>query len=105
MVVHLADESCLTKEYLDTKIDWIPSMRNLRLKDIPPVIQPTNPDDINFMLHETDRAKRASAIILNTFDDLENDVIQSMQCNLPPIYSIGPLHLLVDKEIDQDSEI
>ncbi|CAN6999520.1 unnamed protein product [Brassica rapa subsp. trilocularis] len=73
MVVHLADESCLTKEYLDTKIDWIPSMRNLRLKDIPPVIQPTNPDDINFMLHETDRAKRASAIILNTFDDLEND--------------------------------
>ncbi|CAA7047930.1 unnamed protein product [Microthlaspi erraticum] len=100
-------ESYLTKEHLDTKIDWIPSMRNLRLKDIPSFIRTTNPDDImlNFLVRETDRAKRASAIILNTFDDLEHDVIQSMQSILPPVYSIGPLHLLVQQEIDEDSEI
>ncbi|CAA7047931.1 unnamed protein product [Microthlaspi erraticum] len=103
----LKDESYLTKENLDTKIDWIPSMRNLRLKDIPSFIRTTNPDDImlNFLVREADRAKRASAIILNTFDDLEHDVIQSMQSILPPVYSIGPLHLLVQQEIDENSEI
>ncbi|XP_019091383.1 PREDICTED: UDP-glycosyltransferase 85A2-like [Camelina sativa] len=42
----LKDESYLTKEHLDTKIDWIPSMGNLRLKDIPSFIRTTNPDDI-----------------------------------------------------------
>ncbi|ESQ34558.1 hypothetical protein EUTSA_v10007502mg [Eutrema salsugineum] len=99
----LKDES-----FLDTKIDWIPSMRNLRLRDIPSFIRATNPDDhiiLNFFLHETDRAKRASAIILNTFDDLEQDVIQSMQSILPPVHSIGPLHLLAKQEIGEDSEI
>ncbi|ESQ34557.1 hypothetical protein EUTSA_v10007489mg [Eutrema salsugineum] len=92
---------------LDTKIDWIPSMKNLRLKDIPSFIRTTNPKDImlNFFLHEVDRAKRASAIILNTFDDLEHDIIQSMQSILPPVYSIGPLHLLVNRELDDDNEI
>ncbi|XP_006416207.2 UDP-glycosyltransferase 85A2 isoform X2 [Eutrema salsugineum] len=103
----LKDESYLTKEHLDTKIDWIPSMKNLRLKDIPSFIRTTNPKDImlNFIVRETDRAKRASAIILNTFDDLEHDVIQSMQSILPPVYSIGPLHLLAKQEIVEDSEI
>ncbi|KAG7597939.1 UDP-glucuronosyl/UDP-glucosyltransferase [Arabidopsis suecica] len=101
------DESCLTKEYLDTVIDWIPSMKNLKLKDIPSFIRTTNPNDImlNFIVRETCRAKRASAIILNTFDDLEHDIIRSMQSILPPVYPIGPLHLLVNREIEEDSEI
>ncbi|KFK44329.1 hypothetical protein AALP_AA1G244100 [Arabis alpina] len=103
----LKDVSCWTKEHLDTKIDWIPSMRNLRLKDIPSFIRATNPEDIllNFFVRESDRAKRASAIILNTFDDLEHDVIQYMQSILPPVYSIGPLHLLENRHIDKDSDM
>ncbi|KAL1224498.1 UDP-glycosyltransferase 85A2 [Cardamine amara subsp. amara] len=103
----LKDESYLTKEHLDTIIDWIPLMKNLRLKDIPSFIRTTNPDDImlNFIIREAERAKRASAIILNTFDDLEHDAIQSMQSTLPPVYSIGPLHLLTKQEIDKDNEI
>ncbi|XP_010477495.1 PREDICTED: UDP-glycosyltransferase 85A2-like [Camelina sativa] len=103
----LKDESYLTKEYLDTEIDWIPMMKNLRLKDIPSFIRTANPDDImlNFLIRETERTKRASAIILNTFDDLEHDVIQSMQSIIPPVYSIGPLHLLEKQEIGEDSEI
>ncbi|KAL9307008.1 putative trans-zeatin O-beta-D-glucosyltransferase [Arabidopsis thaliana] len=103
----IKDESYLTKEHLDTKIDWIPSMKNLRLKDIPSFIRTTNPDDImlNFIIREADRAKRASAIILNTFDDLEHDVIQSMKSIVPPVYSIGPLHLLEKQESGEYSEI
>ncbi|CAL9215918.1 unnamed protein product [Arabidopsis halleri] len=104
----LKDESYLTKEYLnDTVIDFIPNMKNLKLKDIPSFIRTTNPDDvmINFALRETERAKRASAIILNTFDDLEHDVVQAMQSILPPVYSVGPLHLLANREIEEGSEI
>ncbi|KAJ4916403.1 UDP-glycosyltransferase 85A5 [Raphanus sativus] len=98
----LKDES-----YLNTQIDWIPSMKNLKLKDIPSFIRATSRDDImlNFSLHETDQLKRASAIILNTFDDLEHDIIQSLQSILPPLYPIGPLSLLVNRDIDKDSEI
>ncbi|CAA7027261.1 unnamed protein product [Microthlaspi erraticum] len=107
MVMNLADESFLTKEYLDTAIEFIPSMKNLKLKDVPSFVRTTNPDDImfNFVLHETERAKRASAIILNTFDDLEHDIIRSMQSILPPVYSIGPVHLLANREIEEGSEI
>ncbi|VVA92177.1 unnamed protein product [Arabis nemorensis] len=103
----LTDESYLTKEYLDTVIDCIPSMKNMKLKDIPSFVRTANPDDImlNFLLRETERAKRASAIILNTFDDLEHEILLSMQSILPPVYSIGPLHLIANKEIAEDSEI
>ncbi|KAJ4869954.1 UDP-glycosyltransferase 85A2 [Raphanus sativus] len=98
----IKDENCL-----DTEIDWIPTMKNLRLKDIPSFIRATTRDDIllNFFLREVDRVKRASAIILNTYDDLERDTIQAIQSITPPVYSIGPLHLLVDRDIDNDSEI
>lgn len=104
--MNFADES-----YLNTRIDWIPSMKHLKLKDIPSdipsFIRATSRDDImlNFFLHETDQLKRASAIILNTFDYLEHDTIQSLQSILPPLYPIGPLNLLVNRDIEEDSEI
>ncbi|CAN8315098.1 unnamed protein product [Cochlearia groenlandica] len=102
----LKDESCLTKEYLETSIDWIPSMKNIKFKDIPTFVRTTNPKDImlNFLVRETERSKRASAIILNTFDDLEHDFIRSMQSILPPVYSVGPLNLLVNREITEDTQ-
>ncbi|CAH2033614.1 unnamed protein product [Thlaspi arvense] len=101
------DESYLTNEYLETVIDWIPSMKNLKLKDIPSFIRTTNPDDsmLKFAIRETERAKRASAVILNTFDDLDHDIIGSMQSILPPVYSVGPLHLLENREIEEGSEM
>ncbi|CAA7047929.1 unnamed protein product [Microthlaspi erraticum] len=102
------DESYMSEEHLDMVIDWIPSMKNLRLKDIPSFIRTTNPDDVmlNFVIREVEQLKRATAIILNTFDDLEHDVIESMQSmELPPVYSIGPVHLLANRETDEVSEI
>ncbi|CAN7078094.1 unnamed protein product [Brassica oleracea var. botrytis] len=100
-------EDYLTNEYLDNVIDFIPSMKNLKFKDIPSFIRTTNPDDImlKFALRETERSKRASAIILNTFDDLDHDVIQSMNSILPPVYPVGPLHLLANREIEEGSEL
>ncbi|KAH0878236.1 hypothetical protein HID58_065630, partial [Brassica napus] len=95
------------KEHLETVIDWIQSMKIFRLKDFPSFIRTTDPDDIklNFSIREVERFKGATAIILNTFDDLEHDVIQSIKSMLPPVYSIGPLNLLASQEFYVDSDM
>ncbi|XP_021801349.1 7-deoxyloganetin glucosyltransferase-like [Prunus avium] len=91
----LKDESCFTNGYLDTVIDWIPGMRDIRLRDLPTFLQTTNPDDIvfNFSMEVTDRAHEASAVVLHTFDALESDVLDALSSMLPHVYTIGPLQL------------
>lgn len=81
-------------------------MRGIRLRDIPSFIRTTDPDDImlNFLVFEAERAQRASAIILNTFHDLEPEVLDALSSLLPPIYSIGPLHLQL-RQIPSDSDL
>ncbi|KAK9930460.1 hypothetical protein M0R45_027497 [Rubus argutus] len=96
----LKDASYLTNGYLDTVIDWIPGMKDIRLKDIPTFIRTTDPNDImvDFVLHVTEQAaKKSSAIIINTFDDLEHDVLEALSTLLPPVYSIGPLNIQVNQ--------
>ncbi|KAB2030517.1 hypothetical protein ES319_D05G237600v1 [Gossypium barbadense] len=63
----LKDESYLTNGYLNTVIDWIPTME---------------------------------AIILNTFDDLEHESLDALNSMLPPVYSVGPLHLVLNHNVD-----
>ncbi|KAK7410515.1 hypothetical protein VNO78_01347 [Psophocarpus tetragonolobus] len=48
------------------------------------------------MLQECGRATHASAIILNTFEALENDVLQEISSILP---SIGLLTLLLNHKV------
>ena len=55
---------------------------------------------LNFVRVEAERASRASAVILNTFDALEKDVLDALSATLPPVYSIGPLQHLVDQISD-----
>nr|XP_027064672.1 7-deoxyloganetin glucosyltransferase-like [Coffea arabica] len=89
--------SYLTNGYLDTILEWIiPGKEDIRLRDLPSFLRTTNPDDfmIKFILQETENAQRASAIILNTFEELKHDVISSLPAYLPPIYPIGLLHVL-----------
>ncbi|KAF8023534.1 hypothetical protein BT93_F0903 [Corymbia citriodora subsp. variegata] len=101
----LKDASHLTNGYLDTIIDWIPGMRNIRLRDLPSFIRTTDPDDlmIDFCLGETKRAKRASAIIFNTFDRLEHEVLDALRAMFPLIYTLGPLHFLTEQLPDDDT--
>ncbi|KAF3642416.1 7-deoxyloganetin glucosyltransferase [Capsicum annuum] len=100
----LKDASDLTNGYLDTPLDCIPGMKDIRLRDLPSFLRTTNPDEymIEFVLQETERARKASAIILNTFETLESEVLESLRTLLPPVYSIGPLHLLV-KHVDDEN--
>lgn len=102
-----ADASYLTNGYLDTVLDWIPGMRGIRLKDIPSFIRTTDPDDpiLHVILHDTEQVQRASAIILNTFDALEHEVLEAISHLLPPIYSIGPLYLQLNQIPAEDNSL
>ncbi|KAI7729649.1 hypothetical protein M8C21_025212, partial [Ambrosia artemisiifolia] len=85
----LKDSSFLTNGYLDTIIDCIPScLSGMRLRDIPPYIRMINPGE-DYM-----RAKAASAIIFNTFDDLDCDILDTISTSFPPCYGVGPFNLL-----------
>ncbi|CAL8138681.1 unnamed protein product [Prunus armeniaca] len=89
------DESCFTNGYLDTVLDWIPGMRDIRLRDLPTFLQTTSADDtiFNFVMEATDRAHEASAVVLHTFDALESDVLDALSSMLPHVYTVGPLQL------------
>ncbi|XP_061375592.1 7-deoxyloganetin glucosyltransferase-like [Gastrolobium bilobum] len=95
----LKDSSYITNGYLETIIDWVPGIKEIRLKDMTSFIRTTNPEEfmLDFIQGECERAKKASAIILNTFDALEHDVLDALSSILPPsVYSIGPLNLLLN---------
>ncbi|OAY45123.1 7-deoxyloganetin glucosyltransferase [Manihot esculenta] len=100
----LKDESYLTNGYLETTIDWIPGMKNIRLRDLPNRIRTTDRNDImlNFIVREVERTSRASAIILNTFEAFEKNVLDALSTMFPSIYTIGPLQLLVDQFPDSN---
>ncbi|CAL0307827.1 unnamed protein product [Lupinus luteus] len=101
----LKDSSYLTNGYLETTIDWVPGIKEIRLRDFPNFMRTTNPDEImlDIVLGECERAQKASAIILNTFDALEHDILNAFGSSIsPPVYSIGPLNLLLNDVTDND---
>ncbi|XVE60502.1 hypothetical protein DITRI_Ditri05aG0134300 [Diplodiscus trichospermus] len=97
----LKDESYLTNGYLDTVINWIPAMEGIRLKDLPSFTRTTDPNFVmlDFIFNETERARKASAIILYTFDDLEHEALGALSSMLPHVYSVGPLHLVLNHHV------
>ncbi|EEF22060.1 UDP-glucuronosyltransferase, putative [Ricinus communis] len=90
-----ADASYLTNGYLDTVINWIPGMEGFRLKDLPSFIRTTDPDDfmVNFIIGEIENARYASAVIFNTLDELEHQVLKHLvqsfqiQCSTLALFS------------------
>ncbi|KAL3514167.1 hypothetical protein ACH5RR_026884 [Cinchona calisaya] len=92
----LKDASYLTNGYLDTVLDWIPGLEGITLKDLPSWLRTTNLDDymIEYTLLETKRSRKASAVIINTFQELDEAILDALSSYLPPIYTIGPLHFL-----------
>ncbi|KAI3834956.1 hypothetical protein MKX03_025297 [Papaver bracteatum] len=108
-LIPLKDESCLTNGYLETIVDFVPGFNNIRLMDFPAFARTTDPKDkmIDHILGETENAKKGLGIILNTFDELEKEVVDAMRScklSLPPIYTLGALHLLTN-QIQQTDDI
>jgi hypothetical protein len=107
-IIPLKDESYLTNGYLDTVIDWIPGMEGIKLKDLPTFLRTTDLDNdimVKFALGEVENARNASALIFNTFDELENDVLTALKPTYPPIFTIGPLQTLLEYEVSHDTSL
>ncbi|CAI0422344.1 unnamed protein product [Linum tenue] len=79
-----------------TPIDWMPGLREMRLYDLPYSTRTTSPDEIllNCLRDETQECVRAAAIIMNTFHDFEQEVLDAIKAINPNVYCIGPLNLL-----------
>ncbi|XWS63143.1 hypothetical protein CRYUN_Cryun06bG0071300 [Craigia yunnanensis] len=56
---------------------------------------------LSYLLREVRSLDEASAIVFNTLDSLEQDVLDALSAILPPIYAIDPFHLLVDQIRDE----
>ncbi|KAL9461018.1 hypothetical protein AB3S75_004087 [Citrus x aurantiifolia] len=95
-IVPFEDEKFLTDGTLDTAVDWVPGMSNMRLKDFPSLMRVTDANDIlfNYMKTEVQNCLESSAIIYNTFDELEGEVLEAIVSKSPNFYTVGPLHLL-----------
>ncbi|KAJ4715063.1 Glycosyltransferase [Melia azedarach] len=95
-IVPFEDEKFLTDGTLDTPVDWIPGMSNMRLRDFPSLMRVTDANDFlfNYMNTEAQNCLKSSAIIFNTFDEFESEVLEVIASKFPNIYTIGPLCLL-----------
>ncbi|XP_074321496.1 7-deoxyloganetin glucosyltransferase-like [Silene latifolia] len=96
-IVPFKDENFHTNGDLDQVLDWIPSMENIRLRDMPSFIRTTNPDDylLNYCRRLINHTKRASAIIFNSYDALEHDALDALSPDFPQLYTLGPLEFLL----------
>ncbi|XP_048131865.1 linamarin synthase 1-like [Rhodamnia argentea] len=96
-IVPFKDEDFLNNGTLDDPVDWIPGMRNIRLRDIPSFIRTTDPNDImlNYAEEEAQHCLKSSAILFNTFNELEHEVLEKIADMSRRIYCTGPLSFLV----------
>ncbi|XP_076925061.1 UDP-glycosyltransferase 85A8-like [Bidens hawaiensis] len=99
--------SYVTNGYLETTIDWIPGMNNIRLRDFPSFIRTTDINDImlNYFINECEALPRGLALVLNTFDALEQESVNVLNSSFPRIFTVGPLHMmeqhLQDEQVKQ----
>ncbi|CAM0148253.1 unnamed protein product [Urochloa decumbens] len=92
----------LTNGFLDTPVDDVPGLRNMRFRDFPSFIRTTDPDEymVGYVLRETGRSADASAVIINTFDELEGEAVAAMESlgMARKVYTLGPLPLVARED-------
>ncbi|XBI97822.1 hypothetical protein VPH35_018135 [Triticum aestivum] len=101
----LEDEEQVKNGYLDTPVTQAHGMsEHMRLRDFSSFVRTTDRSDVlfNFLLHEVEQSDRATAIILNTIDELEQTALDAMRAILPlPVYTIGPLNFLTEQLVSE----
>ncbi|CAD6338855.1 unnamed protein product [Miscanthus lutarioriparius] len=100
-IIPFKDEEQLTNGFMDTPVDWAPGMsKHIRLKDFPTFLRTTDPNDVlmSFQLQEVERSEYASAVVINTFDELEQPALDAMRAIIPAVYTIGPLASVTEQE-------
>ncbi|CAL5003835.1 unnamed protein product [Urochloa decumbens] len=104
----LKDVSCLTNGHLEkTIIDWIPGMPPISLGDVSSFVRTTDPDDFGlwFNITEANNCTNAGALIINTFEALEPDVLAALRAEYPRIYTVGPLGTMLRRGLSDDDLI
>ncbi|KNA05897.1 hypothetical protein SOVF_186080 [Spinacia oleracea] len=104
-IIPFKDENFEHDGTLNKLVDWIPGMEeNMRLRDLPSLMRITDPNEIlfTFQRDQLQHCLQASAIIFNTFDSIEQKVLEAIKSNISPqIYTVGPLHLLEEKHVPE----
>ncbi|CAI9104056.1 OLC1v1002664C1 [Oldenlandia corymbosa var. corymbosa] len=101
----LKDMNQMFNGYLETKIDWIPGMKHdIRLRDLPSFIRTTSRDDfmLNYLMTGCERISKGRAVLLNTFDELEQDSLNALSAMYSDVLSIGPLPLVLNQIQDEE---
>ncbi|PON56509.1 UDP-glucuronosyl/UDP-glucosyltransferase [Parasponia andersonii] len=88
---------------MDKLIKGVPGMESfLRFRDLPSFFRVSDTTDplLQMMVQVTQQSRRAQALILNTFEDLEGPTVSNIQSKCCPIvYTIGPLHALLNARL------
>ncbi|KAF8713009.1 hypothetical protein HU200_028799 [Digitaria exilis] len=103
----LKDESCLTNGHLEkTIINWIPGMPPISLGDVSSFVRTTDADDFGlwFNITEANNCKNAGALIINTFDALEPDVLAALRSEYPCVFTVGQLGTMLRRSHDDNDE-
>ncbi|KAL2342091.1 hypothetical protein Fmac_010031 [Flemingia macrophylla] len=95
----LKDESYLTNGYMEAKVNWIPGLQNFRLEDMVDFVWTTDLNDVllQFFIEVANRIGRNSTVVFNTFEGLEDDVMNALSSMFPSLYTIGPFSLLLNQ--------
>ncbi|XP_047321439.1 7-deoxyloganetin glucosyltransferase-like [Impatiens glandulifera] len=99
IVTNLINESELTEEYLNTKVDWLPGFDNLLIRDLPAFFQTTDPNHPIFHLamEAAEAVPRASALGIETYESLEPKILNHLSAKFPKVFAVGPLQLLLNR--------
>ncbi|KAJ8759770.1 hypothetical protein K2173_009871 [Erythroxylum novogranatense] len=101
----LKDESFRKNGYLDQFIDFIPGLKNMRLRDFPTngtQMKSTDQFEYRIAAEPTKKAREAPAIILHTFDALEPELLDAISSMYRAVYFIGPLQLHLNQIQESD---
>ncbi|XP_075668308.1 7-deoxyloganetic acid glucosyltransferase-like isoform X2 [Castanea sativa] len=90
-------------EDMDHLITTVPGMEGfLRYRDLPSFCRGIDLNHFNLPIFvtETQRSPQAHALILNTFEDLEEPALFHIRTHCSKVYTIGPLHSLLKFQLE-----
>ncbi|XWS55595.1 hypothetical protein CRYUN_Cryun09bG0014200 [Craigia yunnanensis] len=90
---------------MDKLVTCIPGLEKIiRRRDLPSICRFERAEDprLEFFVNQTTAMLQASALIVNTFDELERPMLSKLSSFFSKIYTIGPLHGLSDVRIGDD---
>ncbi|XP_074273222.1 7-deoxyloganetic acid glucosyltransferase-like [Silene latifolia] len=90
---------------MDAPVTSVPGMETyLRRRDLPTFCRDYDPNKpvAQLILKEAQHYSSAQGHILNTFDDLEGELLSHMHPLSPNLYTVGPLHLNLTTRLEQE---